>query len=141
MATTDKEQTQALIEQNKLLAEQVALMKVELGSINKQLKQAGLAPQKPKVKKKLEEQPWYVKPGSDRHAYLLGLTQDEESDLGWRLQDVTSWGPAARPEFLEQILVQRVNELTAPIPVIQSEDPLAANYAVPLWVPSEGEPV
>ena len=88
--------------------------------------------------------PDYVAHGSDRHAALLGLVKATEGDEpqweGWALADLTMYGPAARPEFLLQTLKQKVNELTAPPLVVQSEDPFAPHYAPPLWTPA-GEPV
>jgi hypothetical protein len=81
----------------------------------------------------------YVEHGSDQHAAMLGLKKAEDHDVpqvdGWALQDPTQFGPAARPEFIEQFLRQRVSELTTLPPVMQSVDPLAPNYAPPLWQP------
>lgn len=78
----------------------------------------------------------YVEPGSDRHAAMLGLKKADEYDNptqdGWALQDVTAYGPAARPEFLAQTLRQKVSELTSGPYKPQSEDPFAPNYAPPL---------
>jgi hypothetical protein len=88
--------------------------------------------------------PDYIEHGSERHAALLGLVKagedDEPQHEGWALADVTMYGAAARPEFLLQTLKQKVSELTTPPPVMQSEDPLAPNYAPPMWMP-DGEPV
>jgi len=81
----------------------------------------------------------YIPHGSDAHAALLGLKKAEEHDVpqhdGWALQDVTQYGPAARPEFLEQVLRQKINELTISLPKMQSNDPFAPHYAPPLWQP------
>lgn len=83
--------------------------------------------------------PNYIAHGSDKHAALLGLKEAEEHDVpqheGWALQDVTQYGASARPEFLEQVLRQKVNELTTPFAQVQSDDPRAPNYAPPLWQP------
>ena len=53
----------------------------------------------------------YVPHGSDQHAGLLGLRKAEKDDEpqrdGWALQDVTMY----RPEYLVQILRQKVSEL------------------------------
>jgi len=86
--------------------------------------------------------PDYVAHGSDRHAAHLGLVKAAKEDVpqmdGWALADITMWGPSATPEFLMQILKQKINELTiAPI-VPQSDDPLAPNYAPPMWTPYGG---
>jgi len=50
------------------------------------------------------------------------------------------YGPSARPEYLRRVLAQYVSELTTLPPEVQSDDPLAPNYAPPMWMPSE-EPV
>jgi hypothetical protein len=83
--------------------------------------------------------PDYVKHGSDRHAALLGLVPAEKDDElqheGWALGDLTLYGPMARPEFLTQMLKQKVNELCSPTPEMQSEDPSKPFYAPPIWEP------
>jgi hypothetical protein len=83
--------------------------------------------------------PDYIEHGSDRHAAMLGLKKAEAHDVpqldGWALQDVTQYGPSARPEFLEQTLRQKVSELTTPPPKMQSGDPFEPHYAPPLWQP------
>ncbi len=81
----------------------------------------------------------YVKHGSDQHASLLGLKKAEEGDAptfeGWALADITLWGPAATDTFLLNILKGKVSELKSETPKMQSDDPLAPNYAPPLWEP------
>lgn len=86
----------------------------------------------------------YIKHGSDRHAAFLGLVKaqkdDEPQQDGWALADITMYGPSARPEYLRRVLAQKVSELTTLPPEMQSDDPLAPNYAPPMWMPA-GEPV
>jgi len=83
--------------------------------------------------------PDYVEHGSDRHAGLLGLKKAEKNDVlqedGWALQDITMYGPSARPEFLVQVLHQKVSELKSKAPKMQSEHPFEPNYAPELWRP------
>ena len=78
----------------------------------------------------------YVPHGSDQHAGLLGLRKAEKDDEpqrdGWALQDVTMY----RPEYLVQILRQKVSELLSKAPKVQSEDPMAPHYAPPIWRPT-----
>ena len=81
----------------------------------------------------------YIEHGSDAHATHLGLKKAEEGDdpvwQGWALVDVTMWGPTATERFLLNILKGKVAELTSTPPKYQSDDPLAPNYAPPLWEP------
>lgn len=62
----------------------------------------------------------YIAHGSPQHAAFLNLKKATGKDeplehKGWTLADPTIYGPNARPEFLQAVLVQRVNELeTAP---------------------------
>jgi len=82
--------------------------------------------------------------GSDQHAGLLGLKKASEDDVpqldGWALIDVTVHGPAARPEYLREVLRQKVSTLqSGPPPTPQSEDPLADNYAPPMWPHEEAD--
>ena len=78
----------------------------------------------------------YVPHGSDEQAGMLGLKKaeahDEPKHNGWALQDVTMY----RPEYLEQILRQKVNDLTSKAPKVQSDDPMAPHYAPPIWRPT-----
>jgi len=94
--------------------------------------------------KKQPTNPDYIAHGSDRHAAFLGLVKAEEGDEpqqdGWTLADITMYGPSARPEYLKRVLAQKVSELTTLPPETQSENPLAPNFAPPMWVPSD-EPV
>ncbi len=122
--------------QNIVLAKEVAGLKAQMAELMVQLQQIGVGITADEKVRPLEEQPWYIKPGSERHAQLLGLTEDPDSELGWKLTDPTTYGPTARPEFLAIILQQHVNELTTPPPTMQSKDPMAPNYAVPMWVPT-----
>jgi len=89
----------------------------------------------------------YVPHGSAQHATLLGLTKATEAEVadavevtldGWKLTDPTPLimtDPTGRLEKI--ILRQMVNELTAPTPEIQSDDPTKPGYAPPLWQPPE----
>jgi hypothetical protein len=54
----------------------------------------------------------FVPHGSDQHAALLGLRKGEDGE--WVLDDPTIYGPAARPEFLEHVLRQKVAALNTP---------------------------
>ena len=81
----------------------------------------------------------YVERGSAKHATILGLEPDPESKLGWRLADVTQYGPNANAQFLEDVLRQKVSDLKAKMPEIQSDDPYAPGYAPKLWMPVESE--
>lgn len=82
----------------------------------------------------------YVAHGSDQHAVMLGLRKATTADKlelnGWTLNDITAYGPAARPEFLEATLAQKVNELETPPAMPQSEDVRKPNYAPPMHVPT-----
>ena len=86
-----------------------------------------------------EKQMDYVAFGSDQHAGLLGIRKATDSDKpqvdGWAMEDIVSWGPTASAEFLEQMLRQKVNELTAKMPKTQSRDPLAPHFAPIMWRP------
>ena len=88
-----------------------------------------------------EEQVDYVEHGSDRHAGMLGLKKAAEDDKpqidGWALEDIVSYGPTVSPEFLEQLLRQKVNELSMKIPETQSSDPLGAHFAQTIWQPGQ----
>ena len=82
--------------------------------------------------------------GSDRHAGMLGLRPASEDDEpqrdDWALIDITAYGPAARPEFLREVLRQKVNTLqSGPPPTLQSKDKLAPNYAPPMWPHEEAD--
>jgi hypothetical protein len=81
----------------------------------------------------------HVAHGSDQHAALLGLRKATEKDKfqsqGWALEDVTLYGPAARDDYIQMMLEQKVSELTAPIPVPQSDDPRLPNWAPKMWEP------
>lgn len=81
----------------------------------------------------------FVAHGSDRHAFLLGLKKAGDDDRlvvdGWTLEDVTMFGPACTIEFLEQFLLQKVNELNTEMPEIQSRDPREPNFAPTMWRP------
>lgn len=83
----------------------------------------------------------YIAHGSDGHAAFLGLVKAEEDDEpqrdGWTLADITLWGPSVTAEYLKRILAQKVSELTTLPPEVQSDDPLAPNYAPTMWVPSD----
>ena len=83
--------------------------------------------------------PDYVKHGSDRHAALLGLKKAQDGDApalkGYALEDITQYGPAASEKYLEAVLRQKVNELTTPMPAVQSDDPSKPHYAPPMFVP------
>ena len=83
----------------------------------------------------------YVEFGSDRHAMLLGLRKAEKDDElqrdGWTLEDLTAFGPAARPEYLREVLRQKVSALgSGPPPTPQSDDPLGPHYAPSILDPA-----
>lgn len=79
------------------------------------------------------DRPDYVEHGSDRHAAMLGLRRAEDGEKfqmdGWTIEDITQYGPAASDDFLNRVLVQKVNELTAKMPETQSRDPREPNFA------------
>ena len=82
--------------------------------------------------------------GSDRHADQLGLRKASEDDEpqrnGWALIDITMFGEAARPEYVREVLRQKVATLkSGPPPTLQSENPLAPNYAPPMWPHEEAD--
>jgi len=104
----------------------------------------------------LEDRPDYIAHGSEKHVAFLGLReatpeetaraekQEAQGEIGlayqgYVLQDITAFGVTAKAEMLKAILMQKVHQLKPP-PAPQSDDPLAPNYAPPLWVPS-GIPV
>ena len=120
--TTDKNAIDAL-------NAKVAELQRELG----QLTGHYVAPSEPEV------QMDFIAHGSDKHAGMLGLrkaTEDDRPQLdGWALEDIVSYGPTVSPEFLEQLLRQKVNELSMKIPEMQSKDPLAPHFAPVMWRP------
>lgn len=82
--------------------------------------------------------------GSDRHADHIGLKKASEDDVprldGWALVDITAYGPAARPEYLREVLRQKVSTLqSGPPPEPQSEDEFAPHYAPPMWPHEEAD--
>lgn len=81
----------------------------------------------------------YVAHGSDEHAALLGLKKAGEDDKfavdGWTFEDVTAFGANARPDYIEQVLRQKVSSLRAPMPEPQSKDPKAPHFAPLMWKP------
>ena len=83
----------------------------------------------------LEERPDYIRRGSPEHAAFLGLIEDESSETGYRLADTTQFGPQVTDRYLYEVLRQKVSELHSETPPIQSDDPLAPNYAPPMWQP------
>lgn len=82
----------------------------------------------------------YIEHGSEGHATLIGLVKAEEGEPhsyeGWKLVDRTLFGPKVLPEYLDEVLRQKVTALNAPMPSIQSEDPRRPNYAPPMWRPT-----
>ena len=80
----------------------------------------------------------FIKHGSAQHAALIGLVLDKDHPLGYRLADMTMFGPQATKEFLEEVLRQKVSELKSGPPAPpQSKDPSKPNYAPPLWEPTD----
>ena len=86
----------------------------------------------------VEVQHDYIEPGSDEHAALLGLVKDEKA--GWRLADVTAFGPSASERYLAEVLRQKLAELSAKPPEFQTADSRKPNYAPPLWTPPVKRP-
>ena len=88
-----------------------------------------------------EDRADYIEHGSDRHATFMGLVPAEEDDPfgheSWKLVDRTIFGPNARPEFLAEVLRQKVSSLKSPIPVMQSDDPRKPHYAPKMIIPRE----
>ncbi len=111
------------------LQDQVAQLQRALGQLTGSYK----PPSEPEV------QTDNVPHGSDRHAGMLGLRKAKDDDKpqidGWALEDIVSYGPTVSPEFLEQLLRQKVNELSMKIPPTQSKDPLGAHFAPVMWRP------
>jgi hypothetical protein len=92
----------------------------------------------PAPSEKPEDRPDYVERGSAGHAALLGLKRATDEQLvenGWTLEDVTIFGPHVTQDYLKTILRQKVNELTAPMPIIQSTDPRKPGFAPTIWTP------
>lgn len=100
------------------------------------------------------ERPDYIEHGSEKHMAFLGLREANEEDKadaarakeggevplvyqGFTMQDNTLYGVNVRPEFLRTILMQKVHELTYPVPPLQSIDRTAPFYTLPIWVPDE----
>jgi len=113
------------------LQDQVAKLQRQLGQLTGEYPK----PDEP------DEQTDYVERGSDRHAGMLGLKKASAEDKpqvdGWALEDIVSYGPTVTPEFLDQLLQQKVNELTTEPPEMQSEDPLAQFFAPTIWQPGQ----
>ena len=91
------------------------------------------------ARKKQELNRDYVERGSDRHAAVLGLLPDPESPLKWKLADPTLAGPNAPEAYLREVLRQKISDLTAAMPEIQSDDPWEPGYAQPMWMPVREE--
>lgn len=144
MATTKVKPTDARDPLEVLKAENAELKK-EMGQVKTLMAQMAqhlsaqglLTPEPVRAEIPLEEQPWFVRPGSIRHAQILGLVQDDDSESGWSLDDPTVWGPAASDKFLQLVLEQKLNELRSETPQMQSVSPLSPNYAIPMWVPTD----
>jgi len=103
----------------------------------------------PQKEVSLEERADYIAQGSDQHMAWLGLqkaTEEDEADQnvmtyeGYKLLDVTAFGVTAKEDYLLAVLRQKVHQLQQPIPMPQSADRNAPNYAPPMWQP-EGVPV
>jgi hypothetical protein len=95
-----------------------------------------------------QERADYIEHGSLSHASFLGLRLAESDDLAtlvvkdkkgkaWTLVDMTMFGPTATEAYLREVCRQKVSELDAGAPVVQSEDPRKPYYAPPLWQPPE----
>ena len=84
----------------------------------------------------------YIEPGSAAHAIQLGLREaGAEDDLQydtWTFTDFERYGPNATDRYLKAVLAQAVRTLTGQHPKLQSKDPLAPNYAQPMFVPQGG---
>ena len=85
-----------------------------------------------------------VERGSDEHAAMLGLRKaiSDDGDYvieGWALEDITNFPPSVTPEYLKRMLRQKYNELTEPMPVMQSVDPRKPHFAPTMWRP-DGTP-
>lgn len=90
-----------------------------------------------------EERADHIEHGSDQHATLIGLVKatedDPEGHEGWKLSDLTMFGPRARPEYLKEVLRQKVSTLKNPMPTVQSDDPRKPDYAPPMWRPKPSD--
>lgn len=92
-----------------------------------------------------KDHPNYIEHGSRKHAALLGIVQvgkQKQPDGvhvadGYKLVDGTMFGAHARPEFLAEVLRQKVSELKTKQPKRQSVDPRKPNYAKALWTPDD----
>ena len=102
----------------------------------------------------------YVEFGSEAHAGLLGLelvngktpegvvTVTDGEGRKWKLADpiydAMNTSLTLSPNEVRlihgRVLAQRTNELNSPIPVPQSKDPRAANFAPTLWNPETKRP-
>lgn len=65
----------------------------------------------------------FVEHGSKEHAALLGLIPDDKSELGYRLADMTAYGPQASPEYMKEVLRQKVSELKGAKPSVPTSAP------------------
>jgi hypothetical protein len=85
----------------------------------------------------------YIEHGSHQHMELLGLRKANPDDVpefdGYALVDTTAFGPAARPEYLKEVLRQKVTEFKTKPVMPQSEDPRGKNYAPPIFNPNPGQ--
>lgn len=81
----------------------------------------------------MKKQPDFIEFGSAEHAAFLGIKKANKDDPyqceGWTLVDITSYGPAARPEFLQAVLQQKVNEWKT--------KPQVPDRAPGLWTPTD----
>jgi hypothetical protein len=95
-----------------------------------------------------QERADYIEHGSEAHATFLGIrpaTTDDPATLvvkdkkgkGWVLVDMTMFGPTATEAYLREVCRQKLAELEAGTPLVQSEDPRKPNYAPPMWTPPE----
>lgn len=94
----------------------------------------------------------FIEHGSEDHAGILGLEPCDKNDstpykrqdkqgCWWRLADPYGYaGIGAEPEYIQEVLRQKISELDSSMPEIQSDDPFAPGYAPPMYVPPELNP-
>ena len=124
-----------------IIAQQREALEVLAAQVNMQAAALGMAEVLPHTLDP-KDHPSYIPHGSEKHAALLGLVHvdgDETKDVptkdGWKLNDLTAYGVAARPEYLREVLRQKVSELNTPPPTYQSTDKRAPFYAPPMFQP------
>lgn len=87
--------------------------------------------------------PNYIEYGSPEHLRFLGLRKATEKDKiqfdGYALEDITKYPSNARPDYLEEVIKQKLSEWKTKPVMPQSRDFRQPGYAPPIFDPNPGE--